>query len=66
MFITNASEKDVLFKAKFSLVRLLTFGLFQSRLLDPAGSPLKEEGKLNMCTNSCLVTAYVTRLSLLN
>ena len=47
VFITNASEKDVLFEAKFSLVRLLTFGLFQ-----PLDRALKEEGKLNMCTNS--------------
>ena len=43
VFITNASEKDVLFKAKFSLVRLLTFGLFHNRLLDPVGSRFKGE-----------------------
>ena len=30
-------------KAKFSLVRLLTFGLFQNRLLDPVGSRIKGE-----------------------
>ena len=47
LFIANASEIDVLFNAKYSLVRLLTFGLFQNRLLDPAGSRIKEESKLN-------------------
>ena len=41
VLITNASEKDVFFKATFSLVRLLTFGLFQNRLLDPSGLCIK-------------------------
>ena len=60
----NAS-KD--FNAKYSLVRLLTFVLFQNRLLlnnDSAGSRIKEEG---MCVNSCLVAPlrfYEARLSL--
>ena len=48
-------RKDVFFNAKYSLVTLLTFGLFQNRLLDSAGTRIKEEGKLNMCTNSCFV-----------
>jgi len=55
VFMMNASDKDVLFNAKYSLVRLLTLGLFQNRLLDSAGSHIKEEGKLNMWKNSCLV-----------
>ena len=41
------SLKDVLFNAKYSLVRLLTFGLFQNRLRlnnDSAGSRFEEEG----------------------
>ena len=64
VFIMKAS-KD--FNAKYSLVRLLTFVLFQNRLLlnnDSAGSRIKEEG---MCVNSCLVALlrfYEARLSL--
>ena len=69
VFITNASEKDVLFKAKFSLVRLLHLACFKIDCLTPLDRALKEKGKLNMCTKlvfHCLVTAYVARLSLLN
>ena len=64
VFIMKAS-KD--FNAKYSLVRLLTFVLFQNRLLlnnDSAGSRIKEKG---MCVNSCLVALlrfYEARLSL--
>ena len=52
VFIMKVS-KD--FNAKYSLVRLLTFVLFQNRLLlnnDSAESRIKEEG---MCVNLCLV-----------
>ena len=56
VFIMNAPDKDVLFNTKYSLLRLLTLGLFQNRLLDSAGSRIKEEGKLNMWKNSCLVS----------
>ena len=52
MFITNASEKDVLFKAKVSLVRLLHLACFKIDCLTPLDRALKEKGKLNMCTNS--------------
>ena len=52
VFIMNASKE---FNSKYSLVRLVTFVLFQNRLLlnnDSAGSRIKEEV---MCVNSCLV-----------
>ena len=60
----NASKE---FNSKYSLVRLVTFVLFQNRLLlnnDSAGSRIKEEV---MCVNSCLVAplrSYEARLSL--
>ena len=47
-FVLNSSEKDVLLNVKYSLVRLLTFGLFQNRLRmnnDSPGSRIKEEGR---------------------
>ena len=56
------------YNAKYSLVRLITFVLFQNRLLlnnDSARSRIKEEG---MCGNSCLVAplrSYEARSSLL-
>ena len=59
MFITNASEKDVFFEAKFSLVRLLTFALFQ-----PLDRALKEEGKLNHVHK--LVFGYCARRSIVS
>ena len=53
VFEINASKKDVLFNAKYSLVRFLTFGLFQNGLQlnnDSAGSRIEDEGELNMYT----------------
>ena len=61
----RCASKD--FNAKYSLVKLLTFVLFQNRLLlnnDSAGLHIKEEG---MCVNSCLIAplrSYEARLSL--
>ena len=48
VFVLYSSEKDVLLNVKYSLVRLLTFGLFQNRLRmnnDSPGSRIKEEGR---------------------
>ena len=64
VFIMNACKE---FNSKYSLVRLVTFVLFQNRLLlnnDSAGSRIKEEV---MRVNSCLVAplrSYEARLSL--
>ena len=59
----RCASKD--FNAKYSLVKLLTFVLFQNRLLLNNGSArlrIKEEG---MCVNSCLIAplrSYKARL----
>ena len=64
VFIMYASKE---FNSKYSLVRLVTFVLFQNRLLlnnDSAGSRIKEKV---MCVNSCFVAplrSYEARLSL--
>ena len=61
----RCASKD--FNVKYSLVKLLTFVLFQNRLLlnnDSAGLHIKEEG---MCVNLCLIAplrSYEARLSL--